>query len=625
MRYAPAHEQPARRVASLGALTGLLLVAACATPVSVKRVDARRVHAELTANVLSTGEASAASMQVVRRLELGGAWQKNPEATLAALHASLPDSRDPDRLFALAELSFLHAERRGKPSHFLAAAAYAYAFLFPRKGPDVGRLDPRLRLAADLYNRGLTAGLAAPDASEVVLTPRRLALPFGVLEIQADAAQFSWAGLRLVHFMAAAEFEVRGLRDRYRIRGIGAPLAASVAKADPDGQLPPQARWIPPRVKVPVTAFLRFQELPAALSGDRLVARLELYPSDAARSVRIEGREVPLEIEWSSSLAYALSNPEIWRFELRGFLFGDFRIGDDRGAGLYMLHPHRKGRIPVVLIHGTASSPGRWGEMVNELVSDPLVRSRYEFWFYMYNTGNPIAYSGGSLRQALSEAVAAIDPHESDPALRRMVVIGHSQGGLLTKLTAVDSQDAFWRNLSKVPIEDMDLSPETEELLRRSLFVKPLPFVERLVFIATPHGGSFLARRRVSAIAKRLTRAPIRLVGVVPELLERNPGAVAERRFARLPSSVDNMTPNDPFIVTLGELPLAKGVTAHSIIAVQGDGPLEERNDGVVAYRSAHIEGVASELVVDSYHSVQGHPLAIAEVRRILLEHLAAH
>jgi len=53
-----------------------------------------------------------------------------------------------------------------------------------------------------------------------------------------------------------------------------------------------------------------------------------------------------------------------------------------------------------------------------------------------------------------------------------------------------------------------------------------------------------------------------------------------------------------------------------------GTGPPQGKNDGVVAYDSVHIDGVASELVVDSPHSCQSNPHTIEEVRRILLEHL---
>jgi hypothetical protein len=42
----------------------------------------------------------------------------------------------------------------------------------------------------------------------------------------------------------------------------------------------------------------------------------------------------------------------------------------------------------------------------------------------------------------------------------------------------------------------------------------------------------------------------------------------------------------------------------------------------VVTYKSAQIDGVASELVVRSGHSVQANPHTVGEVRRILLLHL---
>ena len=63
-------------------------------------------------------------------------------------------------------------------------------------------------------------------------------------------------------------------------------------------------------------------------------------------------------------------------------------------------------------------------------------------------------------------------------------------------------------------------------------------------------------------------------------------------------------------------------VPAHSIIAVAGDGPKEEGDDGVVAYKSAHIDEAESEFVVRWNHSCQGQPEVIEEVRRILFEHL---
>ena len=97
----------------------------------------------------------------------------------------------------------------------------------------------------------------------------------------------------------------------------------------------------------------------------------------------------------------------------------------------------------------------------------------------------------------------------------------------------------------------------------------------------------------------------------------------AEQTLRKVPTSLDHMTPGNQFLMTLVELPIADGVAAHSIIAVRTRGPIEEGNDGVVEYASAHIDEASSEYVVyHSDHSTQSHPETIQEVRRILLEHL---
>jgi hypothetical protein len=87
--------------------------------------------------------------------------------------------------------------------------------------------------------------------------------------------------------------------------------------------------------------------------------------------------------------------------------------------------------------------------------------------------------------------------------------------------------------------------------------------------------------------------------------------------------AIDNMNPSNPGLQILQSIPVSSRIPAHSIIAVEGDGPKEDGNDGVVAFSSTHIDEAVSELVVRSSHSVQGNPQAIEEVRRILLEHAA--
>ena len=144
-------------------------------------------------------------------------------------------------------------------------------------------------------------------------------------------------------------------------------------------------------------------------------------------------------------------------------------------------------------MHGTASSAGRWADLVNDLLSDPRIRDNFEFWFFTYDTGNPIAYSAARLRNALRAAVQRFDPEGKDPAMHQMVLMGHSQGGLLVKLMVVDTGTKFWDNVSTVPLEELKLSEESRQLLQESLFVEPLPFVSRVIFLCTPHRGSYRA------------------------------------------------------------------------------------------------------------------------------------
>jgi len=226
------------------------------------------------------------------------------------------------------------------------------------------------------------------------------------------------------------------------------------------------------------------------------------------------------------------------------------------------------------------------------------------------------------LRQTLTGVVDRIDPSGADPALRQMVVVGHSQGGLLAKMTAVRSGERFWEDISTRPIDDLVVSEETRDLLRQMFFFEPLPFVTRLVFIATPHGGSHVAENRLPKLIARFVRLPQNIAGATADLITGNLDAL--RFDLRRPplGAIYDMRPGRPFVTALADAPIARGVTAHSIIPVRGDPPPEGQTDGVVRYESAHIAAAASEIVVPrSDHSVQGDPMAIEEVRRILVEH----
>jgi triacylglycerol esterase/lipase EstA (alpha/beta hydrolase family) len=278
----------------------------------------------------------------------------------------------------------------------------------------------------------------------------------------------------------------------------------------------------------------------------------------------------------------------------------------------------------VIFVHGTASSAARWADLVNDLLSDPRIRDNFELWFFTYDTGNPIVYSAARLRNALRAAVQRFDSDGKDPAMRRMVLVGHSQGGLLVKLMVVNTGTKLWDNVSTVPLEELKLSEESRQLLQESLFVEPLPFVSRVIFLCTPHRGSYRTDNFLARWIPRFMKFPDDVLDVSTALLQRNADKMTSATQTRVPTSIDNLTPSSRFVRTLATIPVTSQVAAHSIIAVKGNGPVEQGNDGVVEYKSAHIDGVESELVVNSGHSAQGNPHTVEEVRRILLLHVAA-
>jgi pimeloyl-ACP methyl ester carboxylesterase len=290
-----------------------------------------------------------------------------------------------------------------------------------------------------------------------------------------------------------------------------------------------------------------------------------------------------------------------------------------------MTEPYRPGKIPVVLVHGTASSPVWWVELLNTLNADPQIRNKYQFWYFVYTSNKAVAMSAAELREALSAKVAALDPAGKDPALQQMVVAGHSQGGLLTKFTAVDTGDRLVQALTGKDLVSLDMPEKKKAQVSKLLVIKPLPFVKTVIFFSTPHRGSFQSKSWNRNLVRWLITLPANIIESTMDTFDYMTDDVKRLMGGKktLFTSADSMSPDNPVLKTLAEIPLAPGITGHSIIAVQGDGDPKLGDDGVVKYTSAHQEGLASEFIVKSGHSSQLNPLAIDEMRRILVENIS--
>ena len=596
----------------------------CLGPVGADKTAPLMSYRQSHENAVSDLQLSRETLSVLYRFSMKEEFARAPDDVLRRIHQKAMDTRDRGLLFALSELNYLTGERvrRGvKPweprdarDYFLASAVYAWFFLFcDATEPPPGAYDERFRTACDLYNCGLGWALTERRSTNAVavLAGGTRRLPQGQVELEFSPQNFPWGLAEFDRFIMADQFLVRGLSVRNGQPGLGAPLVG-VARPDPETHL---SRC------VPATVFLRLEGGWPDLAQGRCRGSLELYSAFDAGTIQVGDRSVPLETDTTISLAYTLNQPLLWNLGMMQFFSFEEKIPTD----VYLTQPYQPGKVPVVFVHGTFSSPVWWAEMVNTLSSDPELRRRCQFWQFLYNSGNPMAYSAVKLREALKARVQQLDPEGKDPALQQMVVIGHSQGGLLTKLTATDTGDKLWQAVLKTNrLEALDLSAEQQALVRRYACYQALPFVTRVVFISTPHRGSYLANSFARRLARKLVTLPGQMVNLSQEFAGVTEKVDVPKGFRGASTSLDSMSPSNPFLLTLAEIPLAPGVKGHSIIAVQGDGDYHKGKDGLVAYESAHVNYAESEFIVRSPHSCQDQPPTIEEVRRILHEHLAS-
>ena len=587
----------------------------CARPIGAHRTTTQRAYEQYTASALDF-EISSSSRLILHRYDLDRLFAKRPEEALQQLYDRAADDGRRDVIFALAELSYLHAEklfkslwtsevRRARDYH-LAAALFSHWYLFAdHPGNPPSPFDAEFRVACDVYSFSVAKAFAVLGPRDGIMPDAGLRrLPFGEVQVQFEPPP----GNRVTEYLPADELLIHGLSVRNRYSGLGAPLVA-LGTNGPNGGV---------RQRFAATLFLRPL---GSLAGWRLGAlpiRVEMYSSATARSIDASGVSVPLAIDTTAPLAHSLNETAVWKLGAQQFFSTQERIK----TGLHLTQPYAPGKIPVVFVHGTFSSPVWWAEMWNTLRADPVIQDRYQFWMFAYNSGKPLAVSADSLRTSIVHQVNFLDPDRRDPALQQMVVIGHSQGGLLTKLTAVNSGDRLWKSASTNSLDAMKMDEDVRQRMRQLFYFDPVPSVRRLVFISTPHRGSYRANNLIRALVRRFTKLPGDLLGAPGKLKSLYDDLQLPAAYRRVPTSVDGMSPSNPWLLALADLPVVPEVKAHSIIAIKNSAQPPEGTDGVVKYTSAHHPGVASELIVRSSHSCQDRPATIEEVRRILLEHL---
>ena len=332
------------------------------------------------------------------------------------------------------------------------------------------------------------------------------------------------------------------------------------------------------------------------------------------------GTALPLAYDMTVPLARQF---HIANLNLLGALGVLFPSEYDGRTGVFLLDPYEPGKIPVVFVHGLMSSPEAWDNAMNDLRGDPELRKRYQFWMFFYSTGNPILASGARFRKSLLELRAQLDPEGKDAAFNQMVLIGHSMGGLLSRLAISSSGQTLWNTASRVPPEEIKMDPQLKDLMVQALIFEPVPVVSRVVFVSTPHRGSPLGDEFVGRLASSMIRVPNDILQIRKTLAQYNGQVKVSEAFrgTRYATSVAQLGVGNPVLQAINQLPMHESVPYHSIVGYNGKEPLPAGGDGVVPYTSAHVDGALSELIVSSDHSAEENDTAIQEMRRILAVH----
>ncbi|GFK94214.1 hypothetical protein NNJEOMEG_02054 [Fundidesulfovibrio magnetotacticus] len=612
-------------VFALSLLAALCLLSGCAG-VAVKPVPLERRFNALDRTAINSSEPSALTIAFLKQRDLDAQWRDDPEGLIQRLDDKFHADPGIGTLFALVELSHLQAKRlAAEPdraaAYDLSCAVYAYLFLFdPKVAPPEGTLRPNARLAAEFHNRSLSRYVLYARTRELRFSPGdRLPMASGALELRSRVVDLPFAPDEFSQILLSFSYEVTGLDVTYSVPGLGVPL---ILERDPSGKpdSDPARRFLPRiRQVLAATLFLRVDTGHATdADGQRVRAcTLEVHDPMRTDSTRVNGYTVPLETDTTTPLAWMAAHAPSPQ-GIKGLMDPAALQGVQ---GLYMLQPYEKDKIPVVFVHGLISSPLTWIPMLNGLMGDPELRRRYQFWYFSYPTGNPVLYSASLLRQSLESARLICDPQGDSPAFSNMLIVGHSMGGLLAKAMVQDPGDRLWNALTTLPPSQLKAAQDVRDLVEKIFFFRPLPFVSEAVFISSPHRGSEMALGTIGAIGKALVTLPFTLARASATLLATLSGLGHKLHLDGLPTGIDSLSPKNPMLKIMADTPVA--VPFHSIIGNEAKAGVAGGTDGVVPYWSSHLDGARSELIVKSGHGAHEHPLAIREVRRIMLEHAA--
>ncbi|MDO6565992.1 alpha/beta hydrolase [Alteromonas sp. 1_MG-2023] len=355
------------------------------------------------------------------------------------------------------------------------------------------------------------------------------------------------------------------------------------------------------------------------LDGNEVHITLDAQQIHGRTTVRVGSNAYMARYSPSATYLALLNDATVGGLRWQGF------VGTKQAKalrGIYVIGEMSDTKIPLIMIHGLNSSPLIWRYLTMAVMNDEWLNECYQVWHVLYPSGQPPLYSAMKIRRELDALLATID----NPLItREAVFIGHSLGGLVTKLLTVKSGNAFWDTTFTVPPEQLAMVMTDD--IEDTLFFEPRFETNTVFYLDTPHKGSALAASALGYIGSSLVQIPYELKNMFVDVLEDSgldivqpqmQSYLAEAKF----KSLDSLKPGHPLMNTLYTMPVQG--KAYSIIGSKKQTECENREvcllltDGVVTYESADIPEALERLIVVSKHNSFKSPDAVS----FILKHL---
>lgn len=512
---------------------------------------------------------------------------------------------------------------------------YSYAYMFKtQRGPEDRIFDNRQVQIRDFYNLAI-AKLSNAYSLRYPEKEVQRQIKIGQSVYQIDFSNYPLLkDQKIEQLMSSYNLNFSGLRSINRRDGFGSEFVVVL----PDSNQQKESNQyvidplnfsyesgINPNIhKARYLAATFTAEPKAATSVNDILTKPEFviraYDPYQYESIPLAGRTYPLAANFSTPYGLWLAQNNLGKAAYLTLIDRENRLTMPH---LYMLEPYNPNKKVIVLVHGLASSPEAWVRLTNDIMGDKVLRENYQVWQVFYSTNMPIIESRLQIYALLKQSFAQVNANAA--AKNDAVLIGHSMGGIISRLLVSDA-DVTKKALSMMSNRQLSKYKKVPIVAQR-MQIKDIPNFSRAIFISAPHHGTAYADLWFTRAARKIIKLPGAFLTAIGDTLQSQ-----DLDFSDLAKQIDQgLIQNGPsdlshkskFMVITSDIMPRKGLLFHSIMG--NDTKSDDPNlitDGIVPYKSAHLEGAVSEKIIQGGHSIQETPEAVLELRRILRLHL---